>query len=391
MKILLKKVTVEILCISMLSVLSFTIMNKSKAQTYDPYDVQVINNLIKNNGLNAKPDAPESWWFASWSDEAPKKVTELSFYMNPYDHLTLSGAASFAGLTTLQILNCFDGNLSELDVSNCTALKELECSWNNITKLDITNCTNLQTLYCIDNNLTELDVVKCTQLINLACSYNPLGKLDVTNCIQLEILDCNVNKLTKLDVTKCTQLNWLSCIRNSLTELDLSALKNDYMTVLDIFDQYVSLTLYKDENGTYNFPVKLNAPFFENADIIYENGILKSKDKTVTSTVFSVQTNKQTYELCGTMNFTYSDVGIISLDKEQIKTYLNPINNTLFVECEDYIQITVKLYDINGKEVLTHNTTSNNGINVNHLQKGVYLVNVFLDGKIIGNTKIVKQ
>jgi len=44
-----------------------------------------------------------------------------------------------------------------------------------------------------------------------------------------------------------------------------------------------------------------------------------------------------------------------------------------------------------GKEVLTQNANGKTEINISHLTQGVYNVQIISDGKIIGNSKIVKQ
>jgi hypothetical protein len=51
----------------------------------------------------------------------------------------------------------------------------------------------------------------------------------------------------------------------------------------------------------------------------------------------------------------------------------------------------LKFYDLLGKEALTKTANGKIGINTSNLPKGVYTVRVFSDGKIIGNSKIVKQ
>jgi len=212
------------------------------AQTYDPYAVQVINNLIANNGLYATPNTPETWdHFATWNDENPKQITGL------YLHPNLHGNASLSGLTTLQYLNCSNSDweyglnildltnctqlqqltcdwhqLVELNLTNCLRLKELNCSYNKLTELDLTKFTQLQKLYCNDNELTELDPTNCEQLQQLGCSGNKLAGLNVTKSMQLQSLNCYGNNLTELDVTKCTQIDYLICGGNNLTELDVT-------------------------------------------------------------------------------------------------------------------------------------------------------------------------
>jgi len=327
------------------------------AQTYDPYAVQVINNLIKNNGLEAIPDKPESWTtyynpetqesggFVEWTEETPKKIMLLDL-----SDKNLTGSASFVGLKTLQTLSCFN------------------------------------------NNLTGLDVTGCEQMYFLRCDDNKLSKLDVTNCTQLEYLLCSGNRLTTLLVKGCMKLHYLRCIRNCLNELDLYGLLNLDIIYLFAYEQVVSLTLHKNETGEYTLPISLNNPTFNNNAISYSDGILRSKDNTVSFTDFTVQTNKEGLELSGTINFTYSfNSGIIPIENPLLKIYPNPVNDTLFVEYIDSQQITVKLYDMLGGELFVQNAIGNTSISISHLEKGNYIVNVFSEDKIIGNSKIVKQ
>ena len=136
------------------------------AQQYNPTDVEVINTLIKNNCLSAKPNAPESWEFAIWNDSNPKKITKLNL-----NNRLLCGEASFVGLTQLKKLKCNKNNLTKLDVSNCTQLKDLQCYRNSLAKLDVSGCVQLYSLECSKNNLTELDVSGCPQLQYLIYDY----------------------------------------------------------------------------------------------------------------------------------------------------------------------------------------------------------------------------
>ena len=410
--------------IAAIMLVTMAITFDAQAQTYDPVAVQRINALIANNGLAATPDAPETWSFATWNNATPRQLTRLELYSR-----NLTGAASFAGLTALTYLNCFDNNLTELDVSNCIALRILGCSNNNLTELDVSNCiATLQELSCNHNSLTKLDVSNFTALRELGCNNNSLTKLDVSNCSWLQSLGCNNNSLTELDVSTCTELRGLGCINNNLTELDVSnnpALEalycdnnnliklnvsncavlyhlychnnslteldistagvyhlycynnslteldvsnrpeltnlhcyNNNLTKLDVSNntvlewlycdnnnltelnvtnctalqrlqcannsltaldltgldnlysytgslQNVSLTLDESDDGEYTLSLALNSPVFVQSAITYETGVLKSTDKTVENTGFTVQTGKTGFELSGVMAFEY--------------------------------------------------------------------------------------
>jgi len=399
----------------------------AQAQTYDPYAVQVINNLIANNGLTATPDAPETWTFATWNDENPKQLIELDFISITY--IFLHGDASFAGLTTLQKLLISDSRISLLDLTNCTQLQKLDCyACVNLTKLDLTNCTQLEYLKCYeceltqlsvtnciqlksidctDNHLTELNVANCTQLQRLWCELNGLTKLVLTNCTQLYDLGCSLNCLTELDLTNCTQLQNLWCYCNSLTELNLTncmhlkslscyhncltklSLGVDNLSLFLGLDQKVSLTLHENEAGEYTHSILLNNPAFGNNAISYWDNILKSVDTTVTSTIFSVQTGKAGYELSGTMNFNYTKVGINEQDKVQLQVYPNPTTGQLTINNEQLTINNVEIFDIYGKKHHLITSSSNHLINISHLPAGVYFVKITTDTGI-QTQKIIK-
>ena len=52
---------------------------------------------------------------------------------------------------------------------------------------------------------------------------------------------------------------------------------------------------------------------------------------------------------------------------------------------------TIKLYDMLGREALTQNILGKTEINISHLPKGIYCIRVISEGKVIGNSKIIKQ
>ena len=132
---------------------------------------------------------------------------------------SLKGIEYFTALTSLE---CYDNQLTSLDVSNCNALTSLNCSSNQLTSLDVSNNTALTSLNCSSNQLTSLDVSNNTALTSLNCNSNQLTSLDVSSNTALTILCCYSNQLTSLDVSGCTALTDLSCYSNQLTSLDVS-------------------------------------------------------------------------------------------------------------------------------------------------------------------------
>jgi len=105
--------------------------------------------------------------------------------------------------------------------------------------------------------------------------------------------------------------------------------------------------------------------------IAYENGI-----------------NKGFIALDG-ITVTDAGSGIITPQTILLKVYPNPTTNIFFVDYEGFVQ--VRIFDMLGKEILTQNTIGKTEINISHLPKGIYNVSILSEGKIIGNSKIMKQ
>ena len=146
---------------------------------------------------------------------------------------SLDGVGFFTALETLQ---CWDNELTELDVSKNTKLTSLSCSKNKLTALDVSKNTELTRLYCGSNKLTELDVSKNAKLEMLDCesdslySYMQLTELDVSQNTALKELNCYGVKMQELNVSGCTALEELNCGSNQLTALDVS--QNTNLTIL---------------------------------------------------------------------------------------------------------------------------------------------------------------
>jgi len=102
-------------------------------------------------------------------------------------------------------------------------------------------------------------------------------------------------------------------------------------------------------------------------------------------------------EIVDNLEFEVTDEGINSLavndilKEKGILLYPNPTNGKLFVDYEYFTTITIKFYDILGKEILTQTVNGKTEINISHLPQGIYNVNIISEGKVIGNSKIVKQ
>ena len=139
------------------------------------------------------------------------------------------GAESLKGieyLTSLEVLNCENNQLTELDLSANTELTSLYCTHNQLTKLNVQNNAMLENLYCEENRLTELDLTGNPELVSLKCGKNRLEALDLSRNTNLVTLYCQDNYIKALDLTQNTELTEADCDCNWLKELDMGGCPN---------------------------------------------------------------------------------------------------------------------------------------------------------------------
>ena len=211
---------------------------KEVVPAYNPGDIAVINAIIENNGLDWPPcpyedgdlGADPAWMATNWpgvqwsEDATDRRVAELYLF-----EWGLTGLLDLSGLTSLERLDCYGNNLTELNLSGLTNLWELGCGNNNLTALDLSGLTNLKKLYCGENSLTALDFSGLTNLEELFCHENNLTELDLSGMMNLVELSCVDNNLTTLNLSGLTNLGGLWCSNNNLTTLNLSGLTSLYV------------------------------------------------------------------------------------------------------------------------------------------------------------------
>ena len=128
--------------------------------------------------------------------------------------------------TALQVLYCYDNQLTTLDVSKNTALETLVCFNNQLTALDVSKNTALDVLVCTTNQLKTLDVSKNTALEDLECAENQLTTLNVSKNTLLKNLKCYSNQLTTLNVSNNSALTSLYCYGNKICGAGMATLVN---------------------------------------------------------------------------------------------------------------------------------------------------------------------
>jgi hypothetical protein len=167
---------------------------------------------------------------------------------------SFNGIVDMTGIedfTALIVLECWYGNISNLDVSNNILLEKLDCRNNQLTSLNVSNNPLLKELWFSENMITNIDLSSNTDLTYLLALENQLSTLDVSANIKLEILGCNFNQLTTLDVSAAPYLESLGCASNLISVLDLR--ENINLTYVDcIFNNLNSLDIRNGNN--FNLP-----------------------------------------------------------------------------------------------------------------------------------------
>ncbi|CAG8483154.1 11579_t:CDS:1 [Funneliformis mosseae] len=80
----------------------------------------------------------------------------------------LKGPLRFEGFNKLKYLDCYNNDLTSLDVSDCTNLVSIRANYNRIHKIDLPrNDKGLEYLNLLDNNFTDQDLRCFSRFVNL--------------------------------------------------------------------------------------------------------------------------------------------------------------------------------------------------------------------------------
>ena len=299
------------------------------------------------------------------------QVSEATAYMGTIDvvGLNISSLEGIEAFTNVRIINCFNNQLTQLDVSANTQLEKLYCSYNQLTQLNVSANTQLKVLDCGNNQLTQLDVSANTQLERLYCNNNPLTQLDVSANTQLKELYCTNNSLTQLDVSTNTELERLECKYNQLMLLDLSS--NQKLKLLECRgNQLTSLNIKNNHNADIIYFAAIENPNLSCIQI--DPGFTPSPTTWLKDSTATYSSD------CATLS--EEDVATIS-----VKVYPNPVQDLLSIVVLESNE--AKLYNMQGQYLETVRlNTGENTLDMTKYATGVYFLT-------IGNssTKIVKQ
>lgn len=90
--------------------------------------------------------------------------------------------------------------------------------------------------------------------------------------------------------------------------------------------------------------------------------------------------------------FNYSKLRLNDITKSKILIYPNPIENEININIENKNQVNVKIYNLDGKLLLSKPIeTKNAKISTSNLKKGIYIIEISENNKIIKTEKMIKK
>jgi Leucine-rich repeat (LRR) protein len=315
---------------------------------------------------------------------------------NPNPIKDLTGIKDF---TSLKILNCYDNQLTSLDMSNNKALTELNCQRNQLTTLNVSQNSLLIYLDCWSNQLTNLNVSQNISLKRLFCFENPYSSLNLRNNIELETLSCGggldtkKNLLTSLDITKNTKITNLSCQFQKLQSIDITNnkalaslyLMRNQLTNLNVSSNNNLRILRVDRNELTNLNIKNGNNLNMNVDASDNPNLTCIQvDNAEWSRInwTNIDSQASFSENCSSLGIDFSTM------KESIKLYPNPVYDNLTINSSIPVNKVI-IYSLVGKQIKQINKNLE-FISLRELSNGIYFIKIYTEKGFI-TKKIIKN
>lgn len=357
---------------------------------------------------------------------------------NKIENLVLSKISNY-----IEVLDCSDNLLSNLDISSFSGLKLLAFDNNRLRNIDLANNDRIESLYNSGNELSNVDVSQSNNLMLLNASDNKLDNLNVDDNSQLRYIYAAKNQIQDLDLSSNQQLAVLKVNNNKLEDLDLS--NNLSLTDLDCsFNNLYSINtavsaspllsvVYNNNNLLFSaMPInyissgvtktlkyapqnELDGGEISYTDVIDLSSEYKIKDfitlynwsllpETYTPVVndlgngrFSAILNEDNLYICNLTNPFFSDLTlqykimikkdtIVGIEDKSISDnyiYYDKKSDIIIVKTINGDEVkSIELYDTLGRN--TVHSEGSSEVSVHNIQSGVYIVKaVFVSGKYI--------
>ncbi len=255
--------------------------------------VTTYNSIDSNNNGEIEQNEASAIKYLNIQTSSINDLTGIEFFIN------------------LISLNCYDNQLSSINLTLNPNLEYLSCGNNQLTALDVSQNPNLSKLYCAQNLLTSLNITNLPNLKNLDFKNNQLSTINLTNNINLTSINAINNNLTSLDVSGFNNLQFLNCSLNSIATLNLTGAnslsylncKNNQITNLDA----TSLTSIVELDCSYNGMSSMNISGLSTLSK------LNCNNNSLTNINFNGLTNLENFNGLGNLLTTVNINGLTNL------------------------------------------------------------------------------
>ena len=232
------------------------------------------------------------------------------------------------------LISSFENN-NKITINSYTSIGSLSLNTPNIEKIEIDGTATKK------GNITKLNLENCTNLKKLSVKYNEIDELDLSKNTKLEQLFLSNNNLKGLNLTNNPILNYINLTNNNISSLILGAINNNS-------------ELYISNNNKINLTINSNyltnaSTSYDKLKLIYGKNTLKLNSIYDLSQITFNSPNIETIELDGTSEKTgnikkivvdkctnltklsvkYNDVKEINLTNNSNLSYVDLSNNDI--------------------------------------------------------------
>jgi len=320
--------------------------------------------------------------------------------------------------TAVEFLDFSYNTVTSIDLSQNINLQIFGCAYNQITSLDLSSNSNLTWLVCQVNFISSLQL-NSTYLHTIECFENQLTSLNLSQCIALETIDCHINQINNLNISECIELTDLTAWSNNLTflntsqNINLSSIDLSYNSITHIdFSNNIQLLNFSCTYGNFEHLDFSNSQNIISVGCSYNPELsyldIRNGNNENISSFWANDTNLEciyvdnadstyleNWHIDETTTFVNNEAECESLhDNEfldtadQVKLFPNP--------AKDYIAISIKkkakhrLIENTGKIVRRgHFNVGLNSLSISNLPNGIYILRIEFDTSII-TKKIIK-
>lgn len=311
-------------------------------------DASFKSYLVANTAINTNGDAEIQ------CDEASTFTGAI--FVGGYFISDLTGIEAFTSIKTLQ---CYNNQLTSIDLTSNIALTELRCQSNQLTSLNVANGNN-------------------TNFINFIVSDNPN-----LSCIQVD------------DATYSTT-NWTDLDAGASFSTDCDAISSSFevkgqggVNAITVKDGTLQMTATTQPSNTPTSAVWQVQNGTGSATIDQFSGLLTAvSDGEVTVRAQS----EDDIDLYGSVTITISNQSSTGIFNHQqtnaFKVYPNPAVDVLNIETQGLQIETITILNLEGKQIKQY--YSNETIDVSGLSKGMYILQIQSESGIF-NQRFLKK